>query len=126
MAGLFGLFGRKKQENETTDKKGAYFLDADQAKTFGDIDYMRKPLTIKHTFPQNVSNGGSFEVVNEISAMEKNTAGQTSPSQQVAETASFNISSNGSQPTTPTPSRRPSGYSNDMDMFRNMAKNMRR
>ncbi len=45
MAGLFGIFGNKDQGED-------FYLDEDQAKTWGDIDYMRRPQEVKKTFPK--------------------------------------------------------------------------
>lgn len=48
-----------------------FFLEPDDAKTLGDIEYMRKPNTVKRTFPGTKGNGGSFAVVKEVNAMEE-------------------------------------------------------
>jgi hypothetical protein len=63
MAGLFGFF--RKKNNQPQD---SYFLNPDESKTFGDIDYMRKSKTVKRTFAKSVSGGGG-ELVKEVSAM---------------------------------------------------------
>ncbi len=58
MAGFFGLFGNKtKYVDEPMDMsapepKEAFYLEPDDAKTLGDIDFMRTPITIRRTFPK--------------------------------------------------------------------------
>ncbi|MEO0948436.1 MAG: hypothetical protein AAFY11_09900 [Cyanobacteria bacterium J06641_5] len=59
------LFGR-----DPNEKKEAYFLEPDDAKTYGDIDYMRKPQIIKRTFAKTVSGGGG-EITQAITATDK-------------------------------------------------------
>lgn len=114
---LFGLFGKK---NNGTEQKGEYFLDADDAKTYGDIDFMRTPAKVKHTFPKNTRNGGAFEVVTEVSSMDLKEASQAQKAAQAEETASFNVT-----PSSSTQRRKTSSDSS-MDTFRQMAKQMRR
>ncbi|ACB49371.1 unknown [Crocosphaera subtropica ATCC 51142] len=121
MAGFFGLFsGRKakfvdEQDNTPSQpqKKEAFFLDNDSAKTLGDTEFMRKPITIRRTF----ARGG--ELVQDISSLEKKKAGSNSVvSNKSKETSA-------SQGTTSVNSdRRKSDTS--MDMFRNMARNMKK
>ena len=121
MAGFFGLFsGRKAKfvdEPDTTpvqpQRKEAFFLDNDAAKTLGDTEFMRKPITIKRTF----AKGG--ELVQEISSMEKRKASNNgvSPSKGKESTTSQTTSSASAE-------RRQSDSS--MDMFRDMARTMKK
>jgi hypothetical protein len=78
MAGFFGLFaGKPKYIEEVseadrqrpTQKGGAFFLDADDAKSFGNAEYMRKPITIKRTFPKTLAGEG-LKVIRQISSTE--------------------------------------------------------
>ncbi|MDJ0659287.1 MAG: hypothetical protein QNJ42_07310 [Crocosphaera sp.] len=121
MAGFFGLFsGRKAKfvdEADTTpaqpQKKEAFFLDNDSAKTLGDTEFMRKPITIKRTF----AKGG--ELVQEISSLEKKKSGSNAiPSNKGKETKT-------TQGTASVNSDRRKA-DNSMDMFRNMARNMKK
>ncbi|GAB4457986.1 MAG: hypothetical protein OHK0037_01230 [Elainellaceae cyanobacterium] len=122
MAGLFGLFGKKNNAEAQPSgnngaKPGAYFLDADDAKTMGNIEYMRSTKVIKHKFPKTAGNGGEFEMEYEVSSSDMK-------------------SGNGlSAPTEPTaaPSATPSKEANErrttdssMDLFRNMARDIRK
>ncbi|NJL99523.1 MAG: hypothetical protein HC924_12340, partial [Synechococcaceae cyanobacterium SM2_3_2] len=96
----------------------SFFLDPDDAQTFGNIDYMRTPKSVRKTFL-----GGKIEVVEEISAKEKRILAENGfvPPQPAASPPPES-----SVPTSsPTPSeRRRSG--SEMDMFRTMARDINR
>ncbi len=129
---LGGLFNSKKSDPtpepeaeaepkwtyQPTEDANSYFLDADSAKTFGNIDYMRTTKTIKKTFPRFGGRAEGAEVVEVTSSLNKTegTAG------------SF-----GQAPKEPAPEIKPTKESSDrnrrdtsMDMFRNMAKGMKK
>jgi len=119
MAGFFGLFGGK-------NKDEAYYLDADDAKTLGDINYMRTPNKSRRTFPKTLKNPEGFEIENEISAMEMREITENG----VAKPKSINQSNNNGNSQSQSNGnssfsnkRRPSD--NGMDVWRNMAKDMR-
>ncbi|MDB9496838.1 hypothetical protein PN441_15725 [Spirulina major CS-329] len=99
-------------------KKGAFFLDPDDAKTFGDIEYMRTPNKVTHKFPKSKGNGGGFEISTEINSMEKRDADQSQP------TASTPEASSSTPISSETPRRNASD--NTMNMFRQMAKSIKR
>ncbi|GAB4160416.1 MAG: hypothetical protein Fur0046_39540 [Cyanobacteria bacterium J069] len=124
MAGLFGWFGKKKNADASpppAPKNGtrpeAYFLEADDAKTMGNIEYMRSTKVIKHKFPKTAGNGGEFEVEYEVSSSD----------------ARFGNGLGAASETTPTP---PAAKAQEvaqrrtadtgMDMFRNMARDIRK
>ena len=71
MAGLFGFFKRKNEPVQQVKPKDAFFLSPDEAKTFGDIDYMRTPSVIKRTFAKTIDSGDIGESVRSISALEE-------------------------------------------------------
>ena len=141
-----------------------FFLSPDDAMTMGDINYMRKPVRTKRTFPKTLKNKDGFAFENEVSSLEnrsnlyKNsntnqnttvntvfnptpssssqpgiTGGsavtQTNPNQpQTNTTSSFQQPASASNPKFEAPKQTPEKrrQSDDgMDMFRNMAKNMR-
>jgi hypothetical protein len=130
MAGLFSLFGgRTKYVDEPTTnseqtngngQKGSFFLEPDDAKTLGNIDYMRTPITIKRSFPKTLKGEGG-EVVQQVSAMEKakvNENGQISANSSVVSEV---------KPISETPTRRTSDNSdNSLDLFRKMAKEIKK
>jgi hypothetical protein len=76
MAGFFGLFGGKaKYVDEPTEvtqpqRQDAYYLEADDAKTLGNIEFMRKPNVIRRTFPKTAANQKGGESIRQISSME--------------------------------------------------------
>lgn len=100
-------------------KQGAFFLDPDDAKTFGDIEYMRTTNKVTHKFPKSKSNGAGFEISTEINAMEKRDANQP---QSTASTPEASPSTPAAAAETP----RRTNMDNSMDMFRQMAKSMKR
>ncbi|MFM1842878.1 MAG: hypothetical protein RLZZ490_1616 [Cyanobacteriota bacterium] len=127
MAGLFGLFGKRTKYVDEVDntpqpqaeKKEAFFLEADDAKSLGDVEYMRKPIQIKRSFPKTLNSGGA-EVVKEISALEIKPVqanGQPQPS-------TSSITAAAPQPSPVNNERRSSD--NNLDMFRQMAKEIKK
>ncbi|MGB0563237.1 MAG: hypothetical protein ACPGVO_15750 [Spirulinaceae cyanobacterium] len=106
--------------------KNDFFLEPDDAKTLGDIDYMRKANKVRRTFPGNKTNGGRFEIVKEVNAMEERKMSDSPrAAQPTTSTSSFNNSS-ASNSAPKTEVRRPSKGDTGMDMFRKMAKGMKR
>jgi hypothetical protein len=55
---------KAKKEVET------FFLDADASSTLGDVNFMRRSNTIRHTFPGTASSPGNKELVEEVASME--------------------------------------------------------
>jgi hypothetical protein len=46
------------------------FLDPDQSSSLGDVTFMRRSNTIRHTFPGTADNPGDKEMVAEVASME--------------------------------------------------------
>ncbi|MEB3294866.1 MAG: hypothetical protein VKJ24_17050 [Synechococcales bacterium] len=126
MAGLFGLFGG----NNNDKPKTAYFLDDDAARSEGNREYIRESKTIRRTFPKS-ANGEEFEIVKSVSSQQQvvedsrtgmssftSTPSSASNGKSAVEPASASAKSEEAQ------TRRSADTS--MDMFRNMAKDMRR
>ena len=130
MAGFFGLFKSKTKyvdesdtESENKPKSQAntedFYLKPDDAKSLGDIDFMRKPIRIKRTFAK-VRGQETPELVQDISSVEKTLTGQgASP------TPTAKYQPGQSAPPAPETSKRSSSDSS-MDMFRNMAKDLKK
>ena len=140
----------------------AYFLEDDDAKTFGDIDYMRKETSVERTYPKGFAKDIPVDKVvpPSMSGLGAPKVGGTpgfssgggynsSVSSYTPPTPSFNTppAPSFNPPATPEPpaaapepaaeapkpeapkfepSAPKSTGSNDMDMFRNMAKGLRR
>ena len=66
--GLFDRFRRKPGESEGGDK--SFYLDADKSSSLGDVDFMRRSNTIRHTFPGTVDNPGMKERFEDVASME--------------------------------------------------------
>jgi hypothetical protein len=127
---LGGLFGSRKNSPDfepapeptryvaPKEDANSFFLDADSAKTFGDIDYMRTSKAVRKTFPKVLGAKEGAELIESTSSMDKVEGGAGSMS-------------NASKSETPEikPSKEVSDRrSRDMgmDMFRNMAKDIKR
>ncbi|MFB6276404.1 MAG: hypothetical protein ABEI32_09710 [Halothece sp.] len=128
---LFGSKSNNNEEQPKRQKQKAFFLDPDEAKTYGDIDYMRQPNTSKKSFPKTLSNPEGGELVEEVSALEKKSLSKKNGNQ-----------TNNNQPSQsspePTPENPTASVQNDpaieqrrksdssLDMFRNMARDIKK
>ncbi len=115
---------------ELPQKPGAYYLAPDDAKTFGNLEYMRSEKVIRRSFPK-AKLGKDNEVIRRISAtgMIKELE-NASPSLNgaVSNGAVINQVNGKSQPTAPSRSETEDRRRLDssMDIFRNMARDMKR
>ncbi|NEO99873.1 MAG: hypothetical protein F6K58_14570 [Symploca sp. SIO2E9] len=129
LSNLFGLQTKyvdevpedtKQPEAEQNQK--AFFLEPDQAKTLGDIEYMRTPTTVKKSFPKTKSNPKGTEVIGKASATEKVIF---SNNQQVAPSSNPEtkpvVEANQQEPKRPSASN-----DSSMDMFRKMARDIKK
>ena len=108
----------------------SFFLPPDEAKSLGDLDYMRKSKRVRRTFPKTI-NGEAQEVIREVSSMKESTVNGNnfvSPS-----TSSFSESKSETTQSTSFNNNNTSNAKAErqkvdtgMDMFRNMAKDMRK
>lgn len=128
---MAGLFGWLKRDN---NNQGSYFLDPDDAKTYGDIEYMRKSKTVRRTFPKTLANKEGGELIQEVSSekMVKKTAFQTSSPFSNVQSSSNSVSNSSSESSNtessfvPTEPQKRRSTDTNMDMFRNMAKGIRK
>jgi hypothetical protein len=68
-----GAFSSKKPKQEKRSarkEENAFFLDADAASTLGNVEFMRRPNTIRHTFPGNADSPGVKEIVQDVDSMQ--------------------------------------------------------
>ena len=129
-----GLFGSKEQkqaddtEAQAPAPKDAYYLDYDDATTMGNTEYMRSAKRVKRTFPKTLS-GQAAAWDREISAMEMRDS-KLGPKPSIGSTvgAELTVETNGSKPTVPTEVEVAARRKTDtnLDMFRNMAKEIRK
>lgn len=138
------VFGKSAPKDDTAPKQ-AYYLSEDDAKTFGNIDYMRSTKVVKRTFAKKKGETEHMESVRAISATtttdldeQFNSAPVSVPA--VSAPTTFGSTAflgdkkpepvkNESTPSASVPKvERPqsTAKSNDMDLFRNMAKDIRR
>lgn len=123
MAGFFGgLFNRKAEAADAANPNDAdtFFLDADRAKTYGDIDYMRTAKTVRKTFPKMKGSQEGLEVIEQISATKKSDITGTQNS-----SAGESFKPQPSTQTSPQSAER-SRSDTSMDMFRNMARGIKK
>ncbi|MEM8614114.1 MAG: hypothetical protein AAGF93_18975 [Cyanobacteria bacterium P01_H01_bin.105] len=140
MAGFFGLFGGK--NNQAPQSKEAYFLSEDDAKSFGDIDFMRKEVVVRRTFAKKKGQAEELESVKSISSSSAKSIEEipgavtsfssfsapkmSAPSEAEAETGA---ETEATSTTTSSSFQEPvirRGPDTSMDMFRNMAKKIRK
>jgi len=134
-----GLFGGKAQNPGESDRPvrvkkevqkpvaqqrgGSFFLDPDDAKTYGDIDYMRSAKTVRRTFARKAGETEEKESVRQISAMDSMRMQENGQPEQKPTSPETTF-----QPTfkqeSPSFDRRKTDT--NLDMFRQMAKDMKK
>jgi len=73
---LDGLFRKSKNQSAASGSSSEaktseeFFLDADASTSLGDLNYMRRSNTIRHTFPGTPDNPGTKEMVQEVDSMQ--------------------------------------------------------
>ena len=102
---------------------GAFFLDRDSAISMGDVEYMRTVKKVKRTYAKTVESPEHMEQVKEVSAMNGKVSGVSNESLS-GSTAEGTQSSQQAAPVNQAQQRRRTDTS--MDMFRNMAKDIRK
>ena len=113
--GLFGSKGKKSESAPQVKKDvNSYYLDNDSAKTFGDIDYMRTAKAVTKSFPKGL--GEVTEVTSSIDkkARELEEEKKVKTEDQIKPQAQFRKFDGISSAST------------DMDMFRKMAKEIKK
>ena len=128
------VFGKGTPKDDTAPKQ-AFYLNDDDAKTFGNINYMRSAKTVRRTFAKKKGQE-HLERVRQISSTAAKNFGENSNSLGSSQTAAtfgdYNTSTSVPQKESASsnagayqPARRKPA-SGDMDMFRNMAKDIRK
>ncbi len=98
----------------------SFFLDPDEAKSMGDIDYMRTARKVRKTFPGTKAWGKAFEQEVEVSAT-KMVNGSNGNGQTLVPSELFQAAEE--QKDAGAVRRKAAA---DLDMFRNMAKDIRK
>jgi hypothetical protein len=137
LRGLFSGKGKSESEPKADPKpekqktipapkdSNAFFLDANESQTYGNLDYMRASKKVKRTFPKTFDQPDELEFVQEVSATKRIVEG----GKQVTVPNSVVIPQGSEQPVIEVKKdegvdRRKGDKS--MDMFRNMARDIRK
>ncbi|MBD2110661.1 MULTISPECIES: hypothetical protein [Cyanophyceae] len=134
-----GLFGGKAKNPGESDRParrqpapqqptikqvgGAYFLNEDDAKSYGNIEYMRSSKTVRRTFAKKRGETVEKESVRQISALEAKRL-QEQQGLSVEKIAPSEISIQPAVKKDASSERRKVDTS--LDMFRKMAKDMKK
>jgi hypothetical protein len=100
-------------------KPQAYYLSSDEARTFGNVEYMRLSKSVRRTFPK-AKLGLDNESIRLISSMEQSGRGSAIQPSSPAKSTELQRSSEGKEGT----GRRRADAS--MDVFRKMARDIRK
>ncbi|MEM6836690.1 MAG: hypothetical protein AAF609_07520 [Cyanobacteria bacterium P01_C01_bin.120] len=122
-----GLFGRNKQGSGAQPRQtGAFFLSEDDAKTFGDIDYMRSSKVVRHTFARKRGQTEEIESVRQISSMNMRELDEKGLPSQSVEATEATAAPKKASPFGSSFQKRSVKTDSSMDMFRNMAKDIKK
>ncbi|AZB72549.1 hypothetical protein [Synechococcus elongatus] len=137
--GLFQGKPKAEQAQQPKQKAESFYLDADEAKSLGNLDYIRSASTIEHTFPKTASNPEERVLIQKVSSLsvEVVEASEGLPQaeqrqQEALNKAAAEAEANkaptktfaGQTETSETSSRRRS--TGDLDMFRQMARDLKK
>jgi hypothetical protein len=125
-----------------------FFLQPDDAKSLGDVNFMRKSVRVRRTFPKTKSNPNGFEVVKEVSSVDarnfngfngndsitNNVPSVTSNNSIINGNGAYgsngngngNVNGNNSSAISSDTIKEPKKVDNNLDMFRNMARQINR
>ncbi|MGB3694888.1 MAG: hypothetical protein WBG70_11240 [Spirulinaceae cyanobacterium] len=111
---------KAKNAKKQKQNSQAYFLNDDDAKTLGNIDYMRTASTVRRTFPKTLGSEKGAEFIQQVSSLEKTTSNGSSNSQPktTPETKKFIAKDDSSSKRRRTDT--------SMDLFRNMARDLKK
>jgi hypothetical protein len=123
------LFRSKPKDAETTEaikparieRGNAYYLNADDAQTFGNVEYMRSSKTVRHTFPK-AKVGKENARIRAISYAESINSDGSLPLAPLTASQSANLGSDSVRSDAST-RRRPDA---SLDSFRNMAREIKK
>jgi hypothetical protein len=138
LRGLFSGKGKSESEPKAETPKpekqkpirvqkdsNAFFLDANDSQSYGNLEYMRAAKKVRRTFPKTVDQPNEMEFVQEVSATKR----IVESGKQVTVPNSVVMPQNSEQPVIEVKkdegSDRRKG-DKSMDMFRNMAREIRK
>jgi hypothetical protein len=105
-----------------------FFLQPDDAKSLGDVNFMRKSVRVRRTFPKTRTNPNGFEVVKEVSSVDaRNFNGfNDNGSYDTNGNGNGSVNQNNASVNSPATTSEPKKVDNNLDMFRNMARQINR
>lgn len=134
--------------NKTAMANDDFFLQPDDAKSLGDVNFMRKSVRVRRTFPKTKKNPNGFEVVKEVSSVDaknfngfngnetiaNNFSSVTNNKSIISGNGSYGTNGNGNgsvngnnaSANSPETTSEPKKVDNNLDMFRNMARQIKR
>ncbi len=113
----------KKEKAERPKKESvAYYLESSDAQTFGNLEYMQTSKKIRRTFPKTAGSEEEIEYIQELSAMGRVVPGKAKV--EIIDPKAESQPTQNSSTDTTAAQRRKAG--SDMDMFRKMAKDIRK
>ncbi|PSR18534.1 hypothetical protein C8255_07010 [filamentous cyanobacterium CCP3] len=101
---------------------GAYFLSEDDAKSYGNIEYMRSSKTVRRTFAKKRGETGEKESIRQISALEAKRLQEQGLS--VEKLAPSEVTTQPAVKKDASAERRK--VDTNLDMFRKMAKDIKK
>lgn len=116
--GLFG--GNGKSVAQDSQQTESFFLNPDDAKSFGNIEYMRSSKTVRRTFARKKGVSEELESIKQVSALDSVSLRKDG----VPMPKGNQSTSNGTAQSFPKTERRKADSS--MDMFRNMARDLKK
>ncbi len=126
------LFGSKSKDTSEAapaakprSSASGYYLDPDSAKSLGNVDYMRTAKAVKHTFPKTASSPEEKEQIKLVSSMDATELSKYE-AEAAAKTANAEQSKAQVSPTNTGEVAERRRLDSSMDMFRNMAKDIRK
>lgn len=116
-----------------------FFLSPDDSKSYGDINYMRKSVRVRRTFPKTLKNKDGFAIEKDVSATEArdgsfnnngafNSSNNSNGNNSANSQTDYKAMAEEIKAAKPkTESTQPSSKTDtNLDMFRNMARSMKK
>lgn len=113
---------KKEKAARPSRESSAFFLESSEAQTYGNLEYMKASKKIRRTFPKTLDSPDSKEYIQELSAMGRVVPGQAKVEIVVPKPESESAQS---APVEDAAAQRRKAAT-DMDMFRKMAKDIRK
>lgn len=110
----------KKVREQAVQQALAYFLDADEAQTYGNLEYMRTAKSVRRTFPKTASQPEELEITVQVSST-KSVIGKNG---KLDLTDAIVLSQPPASQVDGAAERRRTDTS--MDMFRSMARDIKK